>query len=129
MELLRPPVLFTFSPSKHLSLKGKSLLKKAPFVLSSAHCTFSQTRLWWPISRLFTYKATNLRAEAPIMSLEMAEKDVLTALSQIIDPDFGTDIVSCGFVKDLHIDDAFKEVSFRLELTTPRCPIKDMVNV
>ncbi|KAG0493046.1 hypothetical protein HPP92_006444 [Vanilla planifolia] len=60
------------------------------------------------------------------MSLEMAEKDVLTALSQIIDPDFGTDIVSCGFVKDLHIDDAFKEVSFRLELTTPACPIKDM---
>ncbi|MBA0845892.1 hypothetical protein Goarm_022634 [Gossypium armourianum] len=55
-----------------------------------------------------------------------AEGDVLKALSQIIDPDFGTDIVTCGFVKDLLIDEASGEVSFRLELTTPACPIKDM---
>jgi len=54
-----------------------------------------------------------------------AKKDVLVALSQIIDPDFGTDIVSCGFVKDLEINEALDEVSFRLELTTPACPIKD----
>lgn len=39
-----------------------------------------------------------------------SEKDVLKALSQIIDPDFGTDIVSCGFVKDLGIDEALGEV-------------------
>ncbi|CAN1781236.1 Fe-S cluster assembly factor HCF101, chloroplastic [Linum perenne] len=51
---------------------------------------------------------------------------VLKALSQIIDPDFGTDIVTCGFVKDLEIDEAEGKVSFRLELTTPACPIKDM---
>ncbi|PKU69997.1 hypothetical protein MA16_Dca024968 [Dendrobium catenatum] len=63
-----------------------------------------------------------------MISVESAKKDVLTALSQIIDPDFGADIVSCGFVKDLHIDDVLKEVSFRLELTTPACPIKDEVN-
>ena len=36
-------------------------------------------------------------------SSESARKDVLGALSQIIDPDFGTDIVSCGFVKELSI--------------------------
>lgn len=35
---------------------------------------------------------------------------MLKALSQIIDPDFGTDIVSCGFVKDLHIEEALGEV-------------------
>ncbi|KAF8393323.1 hypothetical protein HHK36_021564 [Tetracentron sinense] len=63
---------------------------------------------------------------ASTISTDNAEKDVLTALSQIIDPDFGTDIVSCGFVKDLHIKEALGEVSFRLELTTPACPIKDM---
>jgi len=34
----------------------------------------------------------------------------LKALSQIIDPDFGTDIVTCGFVKDLQIDKALGEV-------------------
>ncbi|KAL0337435.1 UNVERIFIED_CONTAM: Fe-S cluster assembly factor, chloroplastic [Sesamum calycinum] len=56
----------------------------------------------------------------------IAETDVLKALSQIIDPDFGTDIVSCGFVKDLKVSKESGEVSFRLELTTPACPVKDM---
>lgn len=58
-------------------------------------------------------------------SVDDAKKDVLIALSQIIDPDFGTDIVSCGFIKDLEVSEALEEVSFRLELTTPACPIKD----
>lgn len=43
--------------------------------------------------------------------MDDAKKDVLIALSQIIDPDFGTDIVSCGFVKDLEISEALEEVS------------------
>ena len=49
-------------------------------------------------------------AGAPTTSTTTAERDVLKALSQIIDPDFGTDIVSCGFVKDLQIDEAVGEV-------------------
>ena len=53
------------------------------------------------------------------------EAEVLHALSQIIDPDFGMDIVQCGFVKDLSIDQQSGHVKFRLELTTPACPIKD----
>ena len=96
--------------------------------------------------------------------MDDAKKDVLVALSQIIDPDFGTDIVSCGFVKDLEINEALDEVtkgnsfaklglwcamrsismgigdlrqlvlamfqvSFRLELTTPACPIKDEARI
>lgn len=60
------------------------------------------------------------------LSPESARKDVLSALSQIIDPDFGTDIVSCGFVKELSIEEAIGQVSFQLELTTPACPVKDM---
>ncbi|KAL7586551.1 hypothetical protein Lser_V15G39121 [Lactuca serriola] len=70
--------------------------------------------------------AASLEADASSLLTIEAENDVLKALSQIIDPDFGTDIVSCGFVKDLHVDDASGEVSFRLELTTPACPVKDM---
>ena len=50
---------------------------------------------------------------------------MLRALSRIIDPDFGMDIVACGFVKDLAIDGGSGRVTFRLELTTPACPIKD----
>lgn len=48
--------------------------------------------------------------DASAISSDTAESDVLKALSQIIDPDFGTDIVSCGFVKDLEIDEAQGEV-------------------
>jgi Iron-sulfur cluster assembly protein len=41
-----------------------------------------------------------------------------------MDPDFGMNIVECGFVKDIAIDAQAGAVSFRLELTTPACPIK-----
>ncbi|KAJ8442384.1 hypothetical protein Cgig2_018640 [Carnegiea gigantea] len=71
-------------------------------------------------------KAASVEVGASTSSTRTADGDVLKALSQIIDPDFGTDIVSCGFVKDLKIDEAQGEVSFRLELTTPACPVKDM---
>ena len=54
-----------------------------------------------------------------------AEGEVLEALENIIDPDFGTSIVACNFVKDLRVDHEAGEVSFRLELTTPACPVKD----
>jgi ATP-binding protein involved in chromosome partitioning len=50
-------------------------------------------------------------------------KQVLDALSAIEDPDLGKDIVSLGFVKDLSIEGG--EVSFRIELTTPACPVKE----
>lgn len=51
--------------------------------------------------------------------------EVLSQLRRIIDPDFGEDIVACGFVKDLTIDAASGAVAFKLELTTPACPVKD----
>jgi Mrp family chromosome partitioning ATPase/DUF971 family protein len=52
----------------------------------------------------------------------VTEKEVLDALSGIIDPDFQRDIVSLGFIKDLKIDGG--TVSFAMELTTPACPLK-----
>tara|TARA_Y100001970_G_scaffold262933_1_gene347804 strand:- start:419 stop:1744 length:1326 start_codon:yes stop_codon:yes gene_type:complete len=52
------------------------------------------------------------------------EKQVLNALSQIIDPDLNNDIVSLNFIKNLTINKG--DVSFTIELTTPACPVKDM---
>ena len=49
-------------------------------------------------------------ASTSAISSGTAEAEVLKALSQIIDPDFGTDIVSCGFVKDLQINEGLGEV-------------------
>ncbi|CAG9460306.1 unnamed protein product [Pedinophyceae sp. YPF-701] len=51
------------------------------------------------------------------------EGQVLAQLERIIDPDFGQNIVECGFIKNLDIAGA--TVSFDIELTTPACPIKD----
>ncbi|KAL2645017.1 hypothetical protein R1flu_012604 [Riccia fluitans] len=59
-------------------------------------------------------------------STATSKEEVLKELSKIIDPDFGADIVSCGFVKNLEIDESSGKVSFVLELTTPACPVKDM---
>jgi iron-sulfur cluster assembly protein len=51
------------------------------------------------------------------------EQAILDALRAIIDPDFQQDIVSLGFVQDLEIQDG--NVSFKIELTTPACSIKE----
>lgn len=55
--------------------------------------------------------------------LELTKENVLKCLSQVTDPDLHRDIVTLGFVKDLRIKG--KDVDFRLELTTPACPVRD----
>ena len=45
------------------------------------------------------------------------------SLKQIIDPDLRKDIVTLGFIRDLAIDGG--DVSFRIVLTTPACPVKE----
>jgi ATP-binding protein involved in chromosome partitioning len=53
----------------------------------------------------------------------VTEKQILAALSVIIDPDFQRDIVSLGFVKNLSIDEG--RIAFEIELTTPACPLRE----
>ncbi|PON73346.1 Mrp/NBP35 ATP-binding protein [Parasponia andersonii] len=120
--------------SKAHSITGLLSPEKPLLPSSIISCSFQPKRLEnsiWVSRRTSIFssimaKAASVEAGASAVSSGKAENDVLTALSQIIDPDFGTDIVSCGFVKDLDINEALGEVSFRLELTTPACPIKDM---
>lgn len=50
---------------------------------------------------------------------------MLAALRNIIDPDFGEDIVTCGFIKKLSVDTA-GQVDLTIELTTPACPVKEV---
>jgi ATP-binding protein involved in chromosome partitioning len=54
---------------------------------------------------------------------QITEQEVLDSLKQIIDPDLRKDIVTLGFIKDLVIDGG--NVSFRIVLTTPACPVKE----
>ncbi len=57
------------------------------------------------------------------MDEETKKREVLARLGEVIDPDLGRDIVTLGFIKDLsiHKDNIVK---FKLELTTPACPMK-----
>jgi len=50
---------------------------------------------------------------------------VLDALRAVKDPDLHKDIVALGFVKNLRIDGGV--VGFTIELTTPACPVKDLM--
>src|SRR5438132_13966182 len=54
---------------------------------------------------------------------QLNEGAVLDALRQIKDPDLHKDIVTLGFIKDLSITNG--NVSFRIVLTTPACPVRD----
>jgi ATP-binding protein involved in chromosome partitioning len=57
--------------------------------------------------------------------MSVQERDVLAAMSTVMDPDLNTDVVKAGMVKDLKIDGA--SVSLRIELTTPACPMKEKI--
>ncbi len=54
---------------------------------------------------------------------QITEEQVLDKLRNIEDPDLRKDIVTLDFIKDLGIDGG--DVSFRIVLTTPACPVKD----
>ena len=56
---------------------------------------------------------------------QLSQEIVINSLRQIIDPDLRKDIVSLGFIKDLKIEGG--DVSFRIVLTTPACPVKEQM--
>ncbi|HLK27165.1 MAG TPA: Mrp/NBP35 family ATP-binding protein [Puia sp.] len=55
----------------------------------------------------------------------MTKEKVLEALSNVQEPDLGKDIVTLDMVKDVSIEGNY--VSFTVVLTTPACPMKDMI--
>jgi ATP-binding protein involved in chromosome partitioning len=55
----------------------------------------------------------------------MTKEKVLEALSNVQEPDLGKDLVTLNMVKDIEIDG--NNVSFTIVLTTPACPLKEMI--
>lgn len=55
----------------------------------------------------------------------MTKEKVLEALGNVQEPDLGKDIVTLNMVQDIVIEG--KYVSFTVVLTTPACPMKDMI--
>jgi ATP-binding protein involved in chromosome partitioning len=56
----------------------------------------------------------------------MTQEDILKALSNVQEPDLGKDLVTLNMVKDIVIRG--NEVSFTVVLTTPACPMKDLIS-
>jgi ATP-binding protein involved in chromosome partitioning len=57
--------------------------------------------------------------------LHMTKEAVLAALSQVDDPDLKKDLVTLNMVENLLVEG--NKVSFTVVLTTPACPMKDMI--
>jgi ATP-binding protein involved in chromosome partitioning len=52
-------------------------------------------------------------------------EQILKALSNVEEPDLGKDLVTLNMVKDIEIDG--NKVTFTVVLTTPACPLKDLI--
>ncbi len=55
----------------------------------------------------------------------MTKEKILEALSNVQEPDLGKDLVTLNMIKDIEING--NDVSFTIVLTTPACPMKDMM--
>ena len=55
----------------------------------------------------------------------MNVENVLKALSTVQEPDLGKDLVTLNMVKEIQING--NELSFTVVLTTPACPLKDLI--
>ena len=55
----------------------------------------------------------------------MTQEDVLKALGNVQEPDLGKDLVTLNMIKDIKIEE--NNVSFTVILTTPACPLKDLI--
>src|ERR1035437_879715 len=55
----------------------------------------------------------------------MTQEDILKALGNVQEPDLGKDLVTLNMVKNIVIND--NNVSFTVVLTTPACPMKDLI--
>lgn len=57
--------------------------------------------------------------------MAITEKQVIDALRQVDDPDLKKDLITLNMVKNIRIEG--QKVSFTVVLTTPACPMKDMI--
>ncbi len=57
--------------------------------------------------------------------MNITSADVLKALSTVNDPDLKRDLVTLNMIKDLTVSQS--EITFTVVLTTPACPLKEMI--
>jgi ATP-binding protein involved in chromosome partitioning len=60
-----------------------------------------------------------------LTNADMTQDDVLKALSTVQEPDLGKDLVTLNMIRDIEINGP--SVGFTVVLTTPACPLKEMI--
>ena len=55
----------------------------------------------------------------------MTKEQIISALSHVLDPDLGKDLVTLKMIEEVRVDG--KKVSFKVVLTTPACPLKTQI--
>src|SRR3954468_7361286 len=58
--------------------------------------------------------------------MSITKEQILEALKNVEDPDLKKDLVTLGMIKDLQIEG--KKVNFTVVLTTPACPMKELIH-
>ncbi|MEI6487673.1 MAG: Mrp/NBP35 family ATP-binding protein [Bacteroidota bacterium] len=58
--------------------------------------------------------------------MSITKEQILDALRNVDDPDLKKDLVTLGMIEDLNVEG--KNVSFTVMLTTPACPMKEMIH-
>ncbi len=57
--------------------------------------------------------------------MTITEEQVLDALSNVLDPDLGKDLVTLNMIEGVTIEG--KNINFEIVLTTPACPLKEVI--
>ncbi len=57
--------------------------------------------------------------------MSVSERDILAAMSKVMDPELHVDLVKAGMVKDVRVEG--DKAKLKIELTTPACPMKGKI--
>ncbi len=57
--------------------------------------------------------------------MELTQENLLKALSEVQDPDLKKDLVTLGMIQNIHVSE--QAVAFDVVLTTPACPLKELI--
>ena len=55
----------------------------------------------------------------------ITDQEVMAALSQVMDPELGRNLVELNMIRNLHVRDG--KVTFTIALTIPNCPMRDQI--
>ncbi len=67
----------------------------------------------------------DLTCEKFKIHMQLTAELIKKSLSRVQDPDIKRDLVSLGMIQDIHIEG--KKASFKVVLTTPACPLKEVI--